>query len=83
MGFVIASGLCLICRNPFSYNPTRVPSWRGRWTEAGNLVEDPSVAKEPICRGCITQINAARKARGLAEWPVSDDAYGPVSEEQL
>jgi hypothetical protein len=68
----MATGACIVCKGLFSFNPVRVPS---------------TVAitgkREPICAGCIQLVNAGRREKGLPEWPVSADAYEPVSESEL
>ena len=67
MGYVMGYGPCFSCGNPFSFNPRRVPSFKG----------------EPICRDCIALVNAKRKAAGSPLWPVHDDAYEALPEEAL
>ena len=61
MGFMMAMGSCFGCKKLFSFNPDRVPSFKG----------------EPICRECIDKVNAKRKEMGSPLWLVPVDAYEP------
>lgn len=67
MAFMSAMGDCFGCRQVFSFNPLRVPSYQG----------------EPICRACIERVNAQRRQRGLPEWPVFPDSYEPAEASEL
>jgi hypothetical protein len=70
-GYVFALGPCYGCKQPFSYNPHRVPS----------VVVDG--VREPICRGCVAIANPRRKANGLPEIVPLPDAYEPLPEGEL
>jgi hypothetical protein len=61
VAFMSAIGPCWVCRQPFEFNPTTVPSYQG----------------EPICRPCITRVNEQRKAAGAPLWPIAPGAYEP------
>jgi hypothetical protein len=56
-------GPCIVCRRPFLFSPTRVPSVRveGR--------------REPVCRDCLDRVNRERVAQGLEAFAVAPDAY--------
>ena len=60
MGYMTAMGRCFGCGRTFSFNPVRVPSFKG----------------EPVCEGCMTLVNEKRKAAGLVPHPIMDGAYG-------
>ena len=68
MGYVLAFSSCLVCKQVFGYNPSRVPSVR---------VEGK---REPVCKSCIERANPLRKARGLPEIIPHPDAYEPQDE---
>lgn len=59
MGYMTAMGKCFGCRQLFSFNPVRVPSFKG----------------EPVCETCMTVVNERRTATGLAPHPVMAGAY--------
>ena len=67
MGYAMAMGPCFGCKQIFSFNPVKVPSYQG----------------EPICESCIKRVNEKRKATGLPLWPVPSDAYEPCEEGAL
>ena len=67
MGYAFVVGSCYGCRKQFSFNPLRVPSYK----------------KQPICETCINTINKIRRKEGRDEWPVAEDAYKPIREEEL
>lgn len=71
MGYALAMGSCISCRQVFSFNPLRVPSIR------------VDGVKEPVCKACIERANPIRKKNGLPEFTVHDDAYEPVDENEL
>ena len=71
MGYALAFGLCAQCKQPFGFNPVRVPSVR------------VNGEKEPVCKLCIDRANPIRKERGLPEFTVHPDAYEPVEESEL
>lgn len=68
--FLIAT--CLVCKRVFTCNPALVPSHPAR---NGQPVQDASAPKEPICEGCIRNINQHRKELGEPQWPIPDGAY--------
>jgi hypothetical protein len=70
-GYVFVLGHCISCRQPFTFNPHRVPS----------LVVNG--VREPVCRACIEAANPRRKANGLAEIEIQPDAYEAIPEEEL
>lgn len=63
---------CYCCKQPFSFNPNKVPSFKDR-----------QGVKQPICSHCIVWINAERKRRGLSHAPPLDGAYEPCDEKEL
>jgi hypothetical protein len=67
---VFAHGACFVCGRPFAFNPFRVPSfpWQGR--------------REPICQGCVDDVNPARVARGLPPIVPLPGAYEPASADE-
>jgi hypothetical protein len=67
---MFAIGPCVFCQRVFSFNPLTVPSYRPA----------PGGAKEPICQGCMTKINANRAWVGRKPFPVAPDAYTATSE---
>jgi hypothetical protein len=70
-GFVIAYAACLMCGQPFSFNPHKVPSFR------------VDGAKEPVCRLCIDIINVKRVANDLPPHVIEPDAYQAMPEGEL
>lgn len=75
MGHYFVLGPCLVCHQPFTYNPDLVPSHPAR---GGLPSTDPADPKEPICESCIAEINAARREAGRPEWTVLSGAYEPA-----
>jgi hypothetical protein len=71
MGYAIASGYCLLCRRVFSFNPVKVPSFRVNGT------------KEPVCAGCMDQVNVKRVELGVPAFEIPADAYEPCDEGEL
>jgi hypothetical protein len=71
MGYVFAMGLCFGCGNPFTFNPTKVPSIRVQ-----------GVAR-PICLACVTRVNPMRVKNGLEPIVPLPGAYEECSEEEL
>jgi len=67
----MAFGKCIVCRNPFAFNPVRVPS----------LMVDGN--REPVCRTCILRVNPLREAKGLPPIEILPDAYAPCEEGEL
>lgn len=78
-GYVQAFSVCFACGRGFAFNPLRVPSIPvgadGEVVAGGD--------RKPICRGCATKANEARRASGLELWDVSDAAYGAADEREL
>lgn len=71
MSYAIAFGHCLICRQPFGFNPLRVPSFR------------VNGEREPICSGCFERINVIRAEKGLPLNVQLPSAYEPCEEGEL
>jgi hypothetical protein len=69
--WVAVVGPCWICRSMTQFNPSYCPSVRVHGT------------KQPICADCMTEINARRRAEGLAPHPVHPDAYEPADESEV
>lgn len=67
MGYVTGFGPCYLCTRPFSFNPSKVPSFKG----------------EPICRACMEAVNQKRQELGKPAFAISKDAYEPCPEEEL
>ena len=65
---MIAFGDCVICRNPFTYNPLKVPSTTAITGQ-----------REPICRPCMALINDRRAEQGLPPFEIAVDAYDAES----
>lgn len=83
-GYVQVLGPCLVCREPFTYNPVKVPSHPARRGPNGlEASTDPSDPKEPICEGCITIINAERAKLGEPTWTVAPGAYEAAPEGEV
>lgn len=68
MGWMTCFGSCIVCDQPFSFNPHAVPSVR------------VNGEREPICQNCIAAINIKRKLLHVAEIKVAEDAYKAVEE---
>jgi len=66
---MFAVGECYGCGRMFLFNPYRVPT-----------VRDPQGVKQPICRQCVERVNLEQKRKGIAEFPIPEDAYGPTKE---
>ena len=71
MGYAFAMSHCIGCKQPFSYNPHKVPSIR---------VEG---VREPICRACVDAANPHRIAGGLLPIIIEPGAYEAMPEEEL
>lgn len=71
MGYVAAMSNCLICRQMFSFNPVKVPSFR------------VDGVKEPICSNCMGLVNEGRKAAGLEPFAIPYDAYEACDESEI
>lgn len=70
-GFVQAIGRCLLCRQPFGFNPHKVPSYR------------VNGEREPICPTCMADLNQKRQMAGLDPFPIAPDAYAALPEDEL
>jgi hypothetical protein len=66
MPVYVVSGPCVVCREPFVFNPFKVPSV----TVLG--------VREPICRRCVDLANPWRVANGLAPIVPAPGSYEPV-----
>ena len=73
-GWVTVTSACFGCKQPFSYNPHRVPSFRPN---------GPSSPREPVCENCMSRANAVRVERGESPHPIRPGAYEPMREEEL
>ena len=62
---------CFVFKNPFTFNPVRVPSFK------------VDGVKEPICSGCIEFINKQRQEQGVEPFEIHPDAYGACEEDEL
>jgi len=71
MGFVLMYSPCLVCGQPFGYNPNKVPSI------------SVNEVRKPLCRTCVTEANTRRVAAGLSAFEIHPDAYEPIPEEEL
>ena len=71
MGYITCMGHCVICRQVFTFSPTKVPSVRVR----GEL--------EPVCEHCMAHANWLRAERGQEPLPILPGAYGPDEEWDL
>ena len=71
MGFAQCFGVCIICQNPFAFNPVRVPSVR------------VSGERQPICESCVERGNVLRAERGMEPIQVHADAYNACDEREL
>lgn len=61
MGYMMALGLCFVCKRMFSFNPRLVPSYKG----------------EPVCRDCMGTVNRRRQELGHEPFTIHEDAYAP------
>lgn len=78
--YALMIGNCVLCGNPFGFNPHKVPSIR---VNARGL-PDQNAPRQPICRDCHTAANQVRRERGLAPWPnPAPDAYDPIPDYML
>jgi hypothetical protein len=70
-GFVYVTSACFCCKQPFNYNPHKVPSHRHNGV------------REPVCQGCMALINTKRAQGGLEPFPIDLDAYSAIPEHEL
>ena len=71
MGFIQAYSDCYACKQPFTYNPMRVPSIR------------INGVREPICRDCVEKANPERANKGLDPIEILPGAYEACDETEL
>ena len=71
MGYCLAHGLCIRCRQVFSFNPMKVPS----------IVMDGT--RRALCRDCIEPFNEQRRKLGLPLMVPLPGAYEPCHESEL
>ena len=71
MGYVMVMSPCIGCGQPFSFNPTLVPSIQHEGT------------RRPICADCVERVNPKRVANGLEPIVPHRDAYEPCDESVL
>ena len=69
--YVTCYAPCILCGQPFSFNPVHVPSIRVRGV------------KQPLCEGCVPPVNAFRISRGLPAIEPHPDAYEPCEESEI
>ena len=69
--FALGYAQCYGCKQPFGFNPVRVPSVR------------IDGVREPVCPNCVAIANPKRIANGLAPIVPLPDAYEPVDESEL
>jgi len=70
MGYLVAMGICVVCRTPFTFNPHCVPSLRVKGV------------RQPICKHCHDWAQAFQNmVLGHPIWPpVLPNAYDVVDE---
>jgi hypothetical protein len=66
-GWVFCIGECLSCRKQFTFNPKKVPSFKG----------------EPVCQECMERANKIREEKGLKPHPIMEGAYKEAPEEEV
>ena len=72
MGYAFMIAPCLVCKNRFTFNPIRVPSFKVKGV------------KEPICRVCHIALNKLRVEKGVPPFPEPHpDAYEACDENEL
>jgi len=71
VGYAIGYGLCFGCRQPFHFNPVKVPSI----TFEGE--------RQPICRACVERANRTRAEKGIPPFDIAPDAYDECDEAEL
>lgn len=72
MGYAFVIGNCHLCGQQFTFNPVSVPS-----------IRDRNSVRQPICRPCISRINAIRHECGKPTVKYADDAYERCDEREL
>lgn len=76
MGVLWAMGLCWGCRQLFSFNPLKVPSFK---IGPDNKPSEDGV-RQPICENCFDRFNQRRVAAGLPRLVALPGAYEPAEE---
>ncbi len=71
MGYVSVLGVCFGCKQPFSFNPDKVPSIR------------VNGVREPVCRACVARVNPERVKNGLAPIEILPGAYEAAEEAEV
>lgn len=85
-GFVFVLGPCFVCGQPFTFNPTLVPSVPidPVTKRPPDLGGDPERARrEPVCASCVERANVLRERNGLAPFVVRPGAYEAMPEAEL
>jgi len=72
MGYAFALGDCLVCNQPFTFNPLTVPSFR-----------DKNNVRQPVCLHCMTVVNNMRIKKGIQPFDIPHNAYGMCDEREL
>ena len=63
---------CLICHEPFAFNPATVPSLRA---DPETHESRPDLPRQPVCRPCYEYCNRVRAEHGLPPWEIHPRAY--------
>jgi len=71
MSYMFVMAPCIVCGNPFSFNPELVPSVRVN----AHGKPDPNGKREGICRDCVERGNEVRKERGMPPIEILPGAY--------
>jgi hypothetical protein len=71
MAWVQCIGICVGCKQTFTFNPVRVPSVTINGT------------REPFCGSCVARANPVRIANGLDPIVPLPDAYQSCDEMEL
>ncbi len=71
-GFVFLMGSCFCCGQPFTSNPSYVPS-----------IRDGDGVRQPVCKKCIDGANVKRVELGMEPHTIHPQAYEPLPEEEL
>jgi hypothetical protein len=70
VGWLTVMAPCVVCRQVFTFSPSKVPS----------VVVNGE--REPVCESCVTLANEIRLERGLTPFEVRLGAYEPDSEDE-
>lgn len=71
MGYAFCVGPCYSCRQTFTFNPMKVPSY------------PVNGVRQPVCKNCITLANTIREKKGIDLLRYAEDAYEPIDEREL